>query len=651
MNTPQDVTTLLLTQINTGEAKEALLKIEALLLQFPLHLGLLVLRAEALRVTDQSAEAIIAFRQAGAFGGGARNWMAAGHLLAQERRMEEALVCLRYALADDPDNAEALNLISSTLFNLFRAEEALPFAKRLLSVSEDCTHLSNAALILQHNKNYEEVAGVFKRILATGNADLRMITAAAFTIRSLCDHEAILPLDAHLLAAYETGNYALPEEFPATNVAWCANEKHNLGVAQSYLKKVGFFNLAPPRLVKYKQLKQETKARIRVGYLSDDFHSHAVLHLMVGVFEAHDRANFEVFAYDHSVKDGSIWQQRFLAAIEHHIDVSTMSDTEAANKIEADQLDILIDLKGHTGMARLGIMARRPAPLQATFLGFPGGTGADFIDYIISDRFVTPDSSKPFYTEKLCRLPHSYQCNDDKRAIASENGGRAAHGLPEDKVVFCVFNQAYKLDAGSFSVWMRILKDVPKSVLWLLEPCDMAKDNLRHYAKKAGIAPERLIFAPFTSSAEHLARLQLADVALDSLIYNGHTTNSDALWAGTPVVTARGTHFPSRVSESLLNAINLPELVGEDREAMIALAVKLGKNKKAREALRQKIAQNAKTAPLFDTARFTRNFEAAIGEMVKASRAGGELPHLDIVDVQEISTKKEVKTKAKKRLA
>ncbi len=235
-----------------------------------------------------------------------------------------------------------------------------------------------------------------------------------------------------------------------------------------------------------------------------------------------------MFAYDYSNQDLSEYRQRFLNTVEHHVSIHSLTDQQAAERIADDRLDVLIDLKLYTGGGRAGILAHRPAPLQVAYLGFPGSAGSADIDYIISDRFVTPDGSAPFYPEKFCRLPHSYQCNDRKRAAAADPGTRSRHGLPQDGVIFGAFNQSYKIDRGSFAIWMRILHEVPDSVLWLLGQSGAARTNLSRYAQLAGIDPARIIYAPFADPKEHLARLQLADAVLDTLICNGHTTTSDA---------------------------------------------------------------------------------------------------------------------------
>ncbi len=403
--------------------------------------------------------------------------------------------------------------------------------------------------------------------------------------RFTCEWEWIEQLQQKISAYYQLGDFASPQEYPLTNLTWCADEAINLGVTRAYADRMvakvqtGVARPTGP-----------AQQRIRIGYLSCDFRNHATMHLMAGLLEAHDRRRFEVFAYDYSNQDVSEYRQRFLNAVEHHVPIHSLTDEQAAEQIAKDRLDILFDLKLYTGGGRAGILAYRPAPVQAAYLGFPGSAASTDIDYIISDRFVTPDSSAPYYTEKFCRLPHSYQCNDRRRYVAPAPGSRADYGLPEDKVVFGAFNQSYKIDRGSFSVWLRILKEVPDSVLWLLGQSPAAVTHLTHQAQLERVDSSRLIFAPFAPPTEHLTRLRQADAILDALTCNGHTTTSDALWAGVPVITARGRHFASRVSESLLNAMGLPELVARDQDDMVRIAKRIGTEAPYRTQLRDLVA-------------------------------------------------------------
>lgn len=615
----------LLDQINAGGAEQALPEIERILLRHPNHPGALALRAEALRLAGRVSEAVEAYRRAAEGGAGTRNWLVAGLLLASERQTDAALTCLRQALADSPDDEQVLDTLVTTLFNANRPREGIDYARRQLARGTNARFLANAALLLQSCDCYEESSNAFKLILERTPNEPALIGAALAAARFTCEWDWIESLQRQISAYYARGEYALPQEYPLTNLTWCADEACNLAVTRAYgertVPKVQPCTPAPlPR----------SGRRIRVGYLSCDFRNHATMHLMAGLLESHDRARFEIFAYDYSAHDISDYRRRFLEAIEHHAEIHSMSDRQAAERIAQDRLDILFDLKVYTGGCRSAILAYRPAPLQASYLGFPGTAANAAIDFIVSDRFVTPDSSTPFYSERFCRLPHSYQCNDSKRAAAALAGTRAMHGLPDDRVVFGAFNQSYKIDRTSFAVWLRVLQAVPDSVLWLLGHNAAAIEQLARRAQQAGIAAGRVLFAPFANPSEHLARLPLADVVLDTLICNGHTTTSDALWAGVPVVTARGAHFASRVSESLLNAIDLPELVGVDHDDMVRIATRLGTDASYRAAVRAQVGANRSSSALFDTVRFARNFERAIELMIQ--QHSGERGHIDVPD-------------------
>jgi protein O-GlcNAc transferase len=617
----------LLEQINAGQAAAMLPELDRLRAQSPEHPGVLSLRAEALRLAGQSAEAIEAFKLAGDKGAGARSWLAAGILLAAERDTDEAMQCLLKANAATPDSPEVLDALITTLFNGSRYRDGIEFARRQLAICDNPTLLSRAALLLQANDLYEESSNAFKKIVQMAPDDPTLVGAALVPARFTCEWPWIESLQQKIGAWYDQGKFDTPQEYPLTHITWCADEARNLGVTRAYVAR------CIPKVEPISSgAHRRAEGRIRVGYLSSDFRNHATMHLMAGLFEHHDRERFEVFAYDYTSPDISEYRQRFLDAIEHHIPIHTMSDRQAAARIAQDQLDILFDLKLYTGGGRAGILAYRPAPLQVAYLGFPGSAAHPDIDYIVSDRFVTPDSSAPYYTEKFCRLPYSYQCNDRKRFAAPRPDNRANHGLPEDKVVFGAFNQSYKIDCGSFAIWMRILQEVPDSVLWLLGQSESAVANLSHQARLAGIGQGRLIFAPFAAPHDHSARLPLADAILDALVCNGHTTTSDALWAGVPVITSRGKHFASRVSESLLNAMDLPELVGSDHDDMVRIAKHVASDAGYRAALRNKVAANRLTAPLFDTARFTRDFESALEAMVLRKRSGLVAGHIDVPD-------------------
>lgn len=356
--------------------------------------------------------------------------------------------------------------------------------------------------------------------------------------------------------------------------------------------------------------------RLRVGYLSADFHQHATCILMAEMLEQHDRERFEVTLYSHGKDDGTAMRKRIEAACEHFVDLSHSTDREAAERIRADGCDLLIDLKGYTAHNRFAIFAWRPAPVSASFLGFPGTTGADFIDYFIGDPIVTPLSHQRYYSERIAQMPVCYQPNDRQRALP-EPPPRADEGLPGDALVLAGFNQPYKISPEVFDVWCALLAELPQAVLWLLDWNEQARTNLEREAAARGIDPARIVWARRKLPAEHMARMQLADLFLDTWPCNAHTTASDALWAGVPVVTFAGRTFASRVAASLNHAVGLPELVCDDVPHYVRTVIELAGDPARRDALRQRLAAARKDSPLFDSLRFTREFEALLLRMMQ----------------------------------
>ncbi|QSA97657.1 UDP-N-acetylglucosamine-peptide N-acetylglucosaminyltransferase [Methylococcus sp. EFPC2] len=355
------------------------------------------------------------------------------------------------------------------------------------------------------------------------------------------------------------------------------------------------------------------KAKIRLGYLSCDFHEHATSRLMEELFEAHDRERFEIYAYSYGADDGQSMRKRLEKSFDRFFDIQTLSTSESARHIHSHDVDILIDLKGYTAGTRTVILTYRPAPIQVNYLGYPGTLGGDFCDYIVTDPYLTPPGTEVDYSEAFAYLPHSYQPHG-RHARIGRRPGRAEAGLPERGFVFCCFNQAYKITPEIFDVWCRLLANVPDSVLWLLDSTT-AEGNLRDAACQRGIAPARLVFAPDQAQNEHLGRLGLADLVLDTLPYNAHTTASDALWAGVPVVTCAGDTFPSRVAGSLLHAVGLPELIAADLDGYYELALELATSPELFRKLKRKLDTNRLTTPLFDIQNYTRHLETLYATM------------------------------------
>lgn len=356
------------------------------------------------------------------------------------------------------------------------------------------------------------------------------------------------------------------------------------------------------------------RERIRVGYLSSDLHNHATSLLMTQLLEQHDRSRFEVFLYSYGPDDGSAERKRILGACEHTVDLYSSNVAEMVSQIRADEIDILVDLKGYTKEARPLVMAARAAPVQVAYLGYPGTMGADFIDYVIGDRWVTPLSEAHHFSEKIAQLPGCYQCNDATRQLPIPPS-RASQGLPDDAFVLCAFNQLYKISPEVFDVWCRVLQRVPNSVLWLLQTVDSAVEVLRQEAVKRGVDPSRLHFAKLVPNQQHLDRLACADLFIDTWPCNGHTSTSDALWAGLPVVTLSGKTFASRVAGSLLEAVGLGQLACTSDDDYQNLIVKLAQDASARAVLRARLAEARISSPLFDGKLRAREIEALYERM------------------------------------
>jgi len=377
--------------------------------------------------------------------------------------------------------------------------------------------------------------------------------------------------------------------------------------------------------------KRHRQKKIRLGYFSADFRSHAVAYLAAGMFEQHDKARFELFAFSFGPNSDDEMRQRIAAAFDHFIDVRAHTDKEVAQLARRLEIDIAVDLSGFTQGHRLGIFSYRAAPMQVSYMGYPGTLGADYMDYLIADPTLIPAASRVGYSEKIVYLPHSYQANDDKRKISDKVFSRQDLRLPETGFVFCCFNNNFKITPATFDGWMRILQRVDDSVLWLFEGNRVAVDNLRQQAQHRGIAVERLVFAQFMPLLpEHLARLRIANLFLDTLPYNAHTTASDALWAGVPVLTCTGETFASRVAASLLNAIGLPELITTTQQDYEDLAIELATHPLRLEALRDKLQRHRLTTPLFDTRLFTRHLEDAYEQMVERYQNDLAPDHLEV---------------------
>ena len=538
-----------------------------------------------------------------------------GVVLRGQKRAPEALASFDRALALVPDHGEALNNRGLALRDLHRPQEALASHDRALALRpNDPDTLCGRGVALRELRRHGEALESFERALALDPSHPYAFAGMADAALAVCDWERTVTIARELAERIAHDRSSIT---PFTLLGYSDDYALQLAAATGAVA-----NEAPQRLQPLWRGGDRRRDKIRIAYLSADFHEHATALLMAGLFELHDRDRFEVIGVSYGRDDGSGMRARVVRAFDQFHDVQSMDDMGVANLLHEREVDIAVDLKGHTQHSRLGILAYRPAPVQVTYLGYPGTTGADFIDYVIADEIVLPFDQQPFFTERIVHLPDCYQVNDSKRDIAAETPSRREAGLPEKGFVFCCFNASYKITAPLFDIWMRLLQAVDGSALWLLHDNDAAVENLRREAARRGVEPERLVFAARTDPAGHLARLRLADLCLDTLPYNAHTTGSDALWVGVPLVTATGRSFAGRVATSLLHAVGLPELAAKDLIEYEALALRLATDPSLLSEFRQRLAQNGSTRSLFDTAGFCRHLESAYTTMWEILKRG-----------------------------
>jgi protein O-GlcNAc transferase len=532
-------------------------------------------------------------------------WNNRGTALRRLRRSQEALASYEQALALAPTHVNALTNRAIALFDLRRLDQALTAADAALAVQDDFAEaLYVKGNILRDLGRLQEAQACFERVLKVAPGHGFALNGLAQMTAALCDWAQAAAL-APRLSSDVLADRSLIQPFILMGYSEDAGLLRRC--AENYVRR-----MAPgqPPLCDRKPYRHD---RIRLAYLSADFHQHPTAQLMVELFERHDRSRFEVTAIAFGPDDNSAMRHRLVAAFDRFEDVRTASDLDVAQLLRASEIDIAVDLNGHTHEARPGIFSHRPAPVQVNYLVYPGTTGAEFMDYVLADRIVLPLDQQPFFSEKILHLPHCYQANDATRLVPPAPT-RAEAGLPNDGFVFCCFNNSWKITAPVFDIWMRLLQQVPDSVLWLLDT--PAAGNLRAEATARGVDGERLIFAPRVPPGLHLARHQLADLFLDTLPYNAHTTCSDALWAGLPVVTCYGKAFHGRVAASLLKAIDLPELVTTRPQDYEALALELAGNPALLKATREKLMRNRTTTPLFDSEKFRQGIEAAYEAML-----------------------------------
>jgi FkbM family methyltransferase len=562
-------------------------------------------------------------------------WKILSAALHNLERYTEALDVAKKAVKFLPNDADVYGNLGAAFYEMNDIEAAEKNYRKALEINPNYSMaLCNLASLLFFENRYAEAAKIQKQIILDPQHKLSLYELIA-TSQNICDWQAIKNYVEQLVASFESGNFYInhpfyflalknfnSQYFKKASILYCNNQYKNQLNQIPLIQKI-----------------TNTHQKLRIGYISADFYAHATVLLITGVLENRNVENFEVYLYSYSIDSKDGFRSRVEKACEVFRDISKLSDAEAALQILNDEIDILIDLKGNTGNARLGIQALRPAPIVISWLGYPATLGHERLaDYIIGDPTVTPLEHAEYYSETLALMPHCYQPNDNKRPIGVAPT-RTEVGLPENTFVFCTFNQAYKITPDMFDIWCRLLDAVPNSVLWLLEPHPAAQENLCREIELRGIESSRLIFAPKMEQTAHLGRLQLADLAVDTFPYTSHTTASDALWAGVPLVTKMGETFASRVAASILKTMDLAELVTTNDEDYFNVALNLAQNPEKLAAIKQKIVEQKQISPLFDTQKFARDLER-LYQTIWGQELKGERKAIVLTDVpqKEITT-------------
>ena len=575
-----------------------------------------------------------------------------GNLLQDLKKYKSALATFDKALALDPSYVEAHNNRGDLLQHVGRLPEALESYERAIALAptyaaahynrgnalgmmgrfEDAVASHNAAIeidphyaqaymnrgnALNELGRLDQAVESFDRAILLAPELPYLLGTRLHVNMQMCDWRHY---QTHLKAVLDGVKKDEPACLPFPLLALTSDPALQQRAAQSWIRAM---HPAPKQASPF--ARRAPRERMRIGYFSADFRHHPVAQLIAGLFETHDRTKFEVYAFSSGPDTGDEMRLRLEQSFEHFIDVKAETDAQVIARARALELDIAVDLSGLTTGCRPGVFAARVAPVQINYLGHPGTMGAPYMDYILADTTLITPETESYFSEKVIYLPHSYQPNDRKRTVSAHPFTRLELGLPERAFVFCCFNNNYKITPETFDHWMAILRAVPDSVLWLLQASEHTANHLRREANERGVSADRLFFAPKLPTDQHLARQKCADLFLDSLPYNAHTTTSDALWVGLPVLTCMGEAFASRVAASLLRAIDLPELITTDGQTFVARAIELATDRTQLKALRDRLELNRLQAPLFDIERQARAIESAF-EQVHARRQTGQPP-------------------------
>jgi len=530
-------------------------------------------------------------------------WVNIGALFSTQNKFDLALQAFQNASYIEPQNAGIFSSIAGILVEMRRFDEAEKYCVQAIKYDPNLAEpYLNLGIVLYRKKKRGAAKQAFEKVAQLRPNSMTALSDYLHVRAQICDWSELAPEFRTVKPLGKPGNSVSPFSFLHFEDDPYAQKKRSENRAHEFAVRDALPQFPRP---------DSRPQKLKIGYFSADFHNHATLSLMMGLFGDHDKSRFEIHAYSYGgVTDG--WRRGQLQKlVDKNWDVQKASDREIVQHAREQGIDIAIDLKGYTQNGRPQMFAYRLAPIQINYVGYPGTLGADYIDYLIADHTIIPDEYNNAYSEKIIYMPHCYQPNDGGREFPENTQTRSELGLPENGFVFCSFNANYKISPREFDIWMRLLKQVEGSVLWLFEGSQDAVLNLRKEAGIRGVDPARLVFAGYLPEAEHLARHKHADLFLDTFNVNAHTTASDALWTGLPLVTLPGKQFAARVAASVLKAANLPELIARSEEEYEAIALDLALNPEKTEAMKAKVKENVKACPLFDTKSYTSDLEHA----------------------------------------
>ena len=544
-----------------------------------------------------------------------------GIALSEKELITESIEFYNKAIELNPYYAEAFYNLANVLSLIEKRSEALKCYQEAIRINPDYANAyAGIALLLKYDKQYSTAIEYFKKAFSLGGVVNRYALSGLYeSKREICDWDGLDKIESNLInsALLSMQSSAMIEPFNVVNIVRKIDAAQQRKLIEKYVQTE-----VEHKIIKDKSKitfrKKKKNERIKLAYISPNFYNQASMHLVSGIFPKHDRSKFEVYIYAHHYEEDSLYYLNAKKDVEHFVDVKGVESADIIKRIREDEIDILIDLRSHGYRSKTEITASRVAPVQVSFVNFAGTTGNKEVDYIVVDKTIVPKDEIECYSEKPIFMPDSYMPSDNRQPIDEKTPTKEECGLPEKGFVFCNFNTLYKIEPDIFRVWMSILKSIDGSVLWLLKSNDKAAKNLKLEAQKLGIDSKRLIFADIIDKPQHLARMRNADLFLDTLYCNAHTSAIDSLWAGLPLITLPGKTYSARAASSIVKAVDLDELICDDLKAYEKLAHTLAEDSQRLDKIRDKLLSNKNSYPLFDTKKYVLNLEKACFDMYDA---------------------------------